>query len=194
MTTAVPSLLELVAERLRRRILATLVAAVGDAGSKAPKIVRIGAGSQHVMLQTRLEDFAADNGFRELHDFDELLPDVLAVSSVAIFVGEASAASLLRPGKLDTRQRIAACIGELALVAQNSWFERAMLAVCVDSQRAAEHWLIELTQLTVATALILGTPFSITQQAEGAWVAAGVVTPVDDTRAAMHRATNTRGT
>ena len=104
MAHTAPPLLELVAEHLRHRLLATLVAAVG--ASTAPKIVLAGAGPQHVRLQTALEDFAANNGFREFHDFDELLPDVLAASTVDIFVGEASAAPLLRPGNLDMRQRI----------------------------------------------------------------------------------------
>jgi hypothetical protein len=176
MTDVAPSLLELVADRLRRRLLATLVAAVGDAAGAAPKMVRAGAGPQHVMLQARLEDFAAHHGFLEFHDFDELLPDVLAVSTVDIFIGEASAAPLLRPGDLDMRQRVEACISELVLVAQQSWFDKAMLAVCVDTQHAAEQWLMDLTQLSVAAALVIGSPFSVTEQAQGAWVAAGVVT------------------
>jgi hypothetical protein len=169
-------LLELAAERLRRRLLATLVAAVGDAAGAAPKMVRAGAGPQHVMLQARLEDFAAHNGFLEFHEFDELLPDVLAASTGDIFIGEASAAPLLRPGRLDMHQRVEACISELVLVAQQSWFDKAMLAICVDTQHAAEQWLMDLTQLSVAAALIIGTPFSVTEQAKGAWVTAGVVT------------------
>jgi hypothetical protein len=170
---AVP-LLELVAEHLRRRLLATLIATGGDAAS-APRIVRAGAGRQHVMLQAALEDFAASLGFLEFHDFDELLPDVLAVSVVNVFVGEASAAPLLRPGNLDMRERIEACTSELGLIARQSWFEQAMLAVCVDTPHAAEQWLRDLTRLTVAAGLAIRTPFHIVEQGKGAWVAAGVV-------------------
>ena len=177
MTIAAPPLLELAADHLRRRLLATLVAEVGDAAGAAPKIVRTVAGSQHVRLQAALEDFAASNGFLEFHDFDELLPDVLAVATVDVFIGEASAAPLLRPGNLDMRQRIEACISELALIGPDSWFEHAMFAVCVGTQRAAEQWSRELTQLAVAAALAIGTPFHITEQAEGAWISAGVLTP-----------------
>lgn len=175
MANSAHDLLELVANHLRRRLLATLVHAAGSAASSAPKMVRAGAGPKHVTLQAALEDFATHNGFPEFHDFDELLPDVLAASRAAVFVGEASAAPFLRPGSLDMRQRVEACVSELGLLVAETWFQRAMLAVCLDTQRAAVQWSIELARLSVAAGLVIHTPFYVCQQGEGAWVAAGEV-------------------
>ena len=176
MTSAAHSLLEQLAGRLRRRFVATLVAAVGTDASKAPKIVRTGVGSQHVMLQTALEDFATSHGFQEIHDFDELLPDVLASSAIGVFVGEACVAQLLRPGRLNAHQRVEACVAEVALVVRESRIQQAMLAVGVDTQREAELWLVELLHLALAVGLVFSTPPALTQPAVGVWIAAGVVT------------------
>ena len=167
--------IDVVADGLRHRILSTLATHLGNTASNEAKIVAEGAGLIHVMLQTQLEDFAIENGFVELHDFDELLPDVLAMSSVGVFVGEARARGTLRPGKLDTAQRVEAYVTELSRMLHDARINRAMLALCTDARQDAEAGVEELTRLCVAAEMRPRLPFHVVELATEVWLTHGIV-------------------